>query len=116
MNIIVNVKNKDIKDLLITAIESGSGYWVRCYHVVESAPSQSDNFYAKFMPPERWMSFVVNDSGKKIMLTWERVRQGLTLMAKKYPEHFGAFMGASYDATTADVFLQLCLLGEVVYA
>jgi hypothetical protein len=39
----------------------------------------------------------------------------LALMAEKEPRHFGDFMGENDDATTSDVFLQLCLFGEVVY-
>jgi hypothetical protein len=40
---------------------------------------------------------------------------GLQLMAKKYPKHFNDFMSINEDAITGDVFLQLVVLGEVIY-
>jgi hypothetical protein len=33
----------------------------------------------------------------------------------QYRSHFGDMIGETGDATTGDVFLQCCLLGEVVY-
>lgn len=44
-----------------------------------------------------------------------QVMKGIQLMAEKYPHHFKDFIGESGDATTADVFVQLCALGDIVY-
>jgi hypothetical protein len=43
------------------------------------------------------------------------VRRGLQVMAEKYPRHFSDIVSGDDDATTADVFVQCCVLGEVVY-
>lgn len=42
-------------------------------------------------------------------------QRGLQLMAEKQPSHFSDFMEENEDAITADVFLQLVALGDVVY-
>lgn len=43
------------------------------------------------------------------------VRQGLELLATAQSAHFADFLSENDDATTGDVFLQLCLFGEVVF-
>ncbi len=42
--------------------------------------------------------------------------RGLDLMAEKYPRHFNDFVEEDDDAITADVWLQLASLGELVYS
>jgi pimeloyl-ACP methyl ester carboxylesterase len=39
----------------------------------------------------------------------------LHLMPQVAPEHWADFLTENEDAETGDVFVQLCLLGEVVY-
>jgi hypothetical protein len=41
--------------------------------------------------------------------------RGLEEMATKYPRHFADFVNENTDEITADVYLQCCLFGEVVY-
>jgi len=36
-------------------------------------------------------------------------------MAEKYPRHFANFAQEAEDAETGDVFIQCCVLGEIVY-
>jgi hypothetical protein len=36
-------------------------------------------------------------------------------MAQAYTRHFADFINQNDDAITGDVFLQCCLLGEVLY-
>jgi hypothetical protein len=36
-------------------------------------------------------------------------------MAREYGRHFSDMIAENDDATTADVFLQCCLFGELVY-
>lgn len=46
----------------------------------------------------------------------ESIARGLQLFAQgAWAKHFGAWMSDNDDAVTADVFLQLCLFGDVVY-
>lgn len=48
-------------------------------------------------------------------LDLEAVGRGLALLATAQPSHFADFLAENDDATTGDVFLQLCLFGEVVF-
>ena len=41
--------------------------------------------------------------------------RGLSLMPHKYTHHWRDFVEENSDAITADVFLQLCLFGDVIY-
>jgi hypothetical protein len=52
---------------------------------------------------------------KREYLTREKIGKGLQTMADKYPEHFSAILTEEEDGETADVFLQCCLFGEIVY-
>jgi hypothetical protein len=36
-------------------------------------------------------------------------------MRTQYPAHYGDVLSGSWDAETADVFLQLAVMGELVY-
>ena len=49
------------------------------------------------------------------ILNKEKIEKGLQLMADKYPYHFSHIVNEGDDANTSDVFLQCCLLGELVY-
>lgn len=40
---------------------------------------------------------------------------GLSLMSRDYPNHFADFMAENEDAETADVFVQCCIFGNIVY-
>jgi hypothetical protein len=43
------------------------------------------------------------------------VRRGLEDLATKYPRTFAGSVNEDTDATTADVLLQCCLFGELIY-
>lgn len=52
---------------------------------------------------------------KRLVLDREAVQRALNLMSSKYPRHWGDFLSGNYDAITGDVFIQLALLGDVIY-
>lgn len=56
-----------------------------------------------------------NGKDRGFHLDMARIKKGFTVMAKKEPSHFADFIAENDDQTTADVFLQCCLLGEVIY-
>jgi len=55
------------------------------------------------------------DNLKRYRITRAELEAGLKLMAEDYAHHFGDFLDESGDAITADVFLQLVTLKDVVY-
>lgn len=52
---------------------------------------------------------------KRHRVTRVELEGGLKLMAEKHARHFGDFMSENDDAVTADVFLQLVTLKDVIY-
>ena len=48
-------------------------------------------------------------------LDMEAIERGLKLVAEKEPRRLAEIMSEDYDAETADVFIQYCVLGEIVY-
>jgi hypothetical protein len=48
-------------------------------------------------------------------LTHAALLRGLETMARDEPRHFGDFLAKNDDATTADVFIQCCVFGKVIF-
>jgi hypothetical protein len=57
----------------------------------------------------------IAQGGEVWRLDAEAVERGLALMAKTQPRHWANFVEENEDADTGDVFMQLALLGEVIY-
>lgn len=124
MNITVPVEipNRMIRDVLETANEH-SGYWAQ----VTSQSHQIPRFelLEKILDGDGWIEYGEVDESKpfgplevgeeRYRLDLESVRKGMKLVAEKYPRHFADIMNDNHDATTGDVLLQCCLLGEIVY-
>ena len=99
-------------DQLITALEGGSNYWVGCVSpLYESVASYADpsNYHPRMTP----RTFVDEDGSN--VLDWEALNRGYLIMRDKYPHHWADMVEETGDAITADVFLQCCLFGEIVY-
>jgi hypothetical protein len=121
----VDVPVKAIKYIIITAMEQGCGYWAQVVGQSELPPGVE--YYDRFfnLATDGWIDFALTDEmgpGFEVpegvstyRLNNNSIREGLQLMANRYPKHFGDFMSDNHDAITADVFLQCCLLGDLVY-
>lgn len=48
-------------------------------------------------------------------LNLDTIEKGLHLFAENYPKDFDDFIKENEDASTGDIFLQLCLFGEVIF-
>lgn len=55
------------------------------------------------------------DAGETYQLDLVSIRQGLEQMAAKFPTHFADAINDRGDNGTADVFVQCCLFGDVIY-
>lgn len=104
----IEVSNKRIVDLFISACEGGSNYW--CQELTPT--SKRKDAYEAMLD-----GFILTDgeSGKKHTVTPKMIDKAVQLFPTKEPRHFGDFMSENDDATTADVFLQLCVFGETIY-
>lgn len=118
------VDTQRISDLLITAFEGGSNYWIAQIRY-DQAPlevlwreSESYPRYSYYpLNPGGVMSIRTDDDEEQKWhrLDQEVIQRGLDLFPVKAARHFAEWMIENDDATTADVFLQLCLFGEVIY-
>lgn len=119
-----NIPASRVQDLIITAFEGGSNYWLGQGRVELVHPAYSDlpndnvvwygnskrNVFA-----EPFIITIDVPGDKEYRLVNDSVRRAFRLMARNYPRHFADFLEENEDAITADIFLQLCLFGEVIY-
>lgn len=116
----VSVGIETVRNLFTCAIEGGSSYWcekIRPLNEDEKTSVMRDptiymtkGFYA-------WEEESSDDKPRKKKVIETDIVKALELMALRYPDtHFkNALDDSAMDAETGDVFLQLCLFGEVVY-
>jgi hypothetical protein len=121
----VKIDPADVAGLLSCAFEGGSGYWC-AIDGYEDPPEPRAVFDAHLEEPQifKYLDYPLQEGGAVIVLDCcedERhrldlaaVRLGLQRLAQ-HPRHWADFKQENYDAITGDVFLQLCLLGEIRY-
>lgn len=126
-----DISRERVGDLLCSAFEGGSNYWYRIEEF--KAPT---TFQYRCVPDGgvyRHIDYPLNPDGflvisdyhgidegetpKKRKLNFATIKRGLRLMSQstEYAHHWRDFLAEDDDAITADVFLQFCLFGEVVY-
>ncbi len=123
MKIIVNITEKQIADALVSAFEGGSNYWIK---EIEEKGNQTARPWGKNEPTPSYISAPLSNGGSVVItardgdeggtLNLKTIKRGLTVMAKEFPRHFGDLLSEdSWDAETADVLLQCCIYGKVIY-
>jgi len=121
---VTEVDAQRVQDLIVGAFEGGSNYWLGNGRVTLKKPEQSTlpedgvvwygNSKLNVFAQDGFEVTIQTEDGLK-SLTPMTVATGLTLMAEKHPSHFADLVNENDDATTSDVFLQLCLFKEIVY-
>lgn len=118
----ITVSDKRIEDLLVNATEGGSNYW----YMIEKYryPVGNNSKTPKLEFPHCQLPFhggaIVFSSLEEpkrphVTLDYKACLKGLSIMAKKFPQHFGDWLSENDDATTADVWLQCALYHDVIY-
>jgi hypothetical protein len=114
-----------LSDLLCCGFEGGIGYWATITGYVK--PSEMtfrrdpDHLYKHLDYPLNPGGAVnlEEDTGDEDPAHWTldmaAIKRGCEVMARDYPKHWADFLGENDDANTGDVFIQCCVLGEVVY-
>ncbi|MDE3097247.1 MAG: hypothetical protein KGK07_14760 [Chloroflexota bacterium] len=135
LKITITTPIERIADLLSHAFESGDvGYWCRLgkVHGLTKRNRERAGYLAKRHDSAVWLPLAGgsveiiehNDSkdpkdwSEPRLLNWTAIKRGLALMAdpkNEHAHHFGDWLKESDDMTTGDVFLQFCVLGEVMY-
>jgi hypothetical protein len=130
MKVEIEVSDEMIGNLLTNAFEGGSNYW---YQIVRQKKPQSN--------PEKWVyrsssqtvfphidypmngghlviKSVEEPEGFPRFLNRKVIARGLQDLAnsKDYRHHFADILKEDDDQITADVFLQFCLYGDVLYS
>ena len=102
--------------MLAAAFEGGSNYWIERV-VVLGMPAEKFSSIADVLFLGGSLEIVVDeDPGIQAeLLTKATLERGLKLMPIVVPHHWANFMADTGDAITGDVFLQLCIFGEVVF-
>lgn len=124
VHVTIVVTRKRIYDLLSCATHSGgSAYWA----VIEKTNGPGIVGGDHDDEPDYWhggsVVFSANCDGQpyqhlgktRFVLNDATIAMGLSLMASKAPKAMGDWLGENEDMFTGDVFLQLCLFGEVVF-
>jgi hypothetical protein len=105
-----------IKDLLCSAIEGGSNYWVGTLDR-KGGITRAQAEYRQDVPFVKggWLELIEQDDEKTHRLDIKKIKSGMQVFATKFPRHFGDFMDENDDAETGDVFLQCCIFGDTIY-
>lgn len=108
------ISNQQIADLMVTALEGGSNYWIdrvepryTCHHDYSEPQNYGPDMVERALFAE--------DDDTPYLLNDEAIQNGLRLMPTLCPHHWADVVNDNVDADTADVFLQLCVFGELVY-
>lgn len=114
----------DIGCLLTDAFEGGSNYWYMIHdaHRPATWKKKEKHFYYEYAITYGGYLIISDEALEEptikrpfIRLDLELLKKGLQIMAKDYINHYADLVKDNADAVTADVFLQCCIFGEVIY-
>ena len=112
----VEINDERIKDLLCTAFEGGSNYWIDEVILPDKAARKAAGAEFFHESPLVGLELTVVSAQGRHALNRAALERGLQIMADKYPKHFSDIISDNADAITGDLFLQCCLFGEEVFA
>jgi len=122
-----------VSDLLCCAFEGGSNYWYGEADIskypdgFESVEELQGARKKAGLEYYHWVQIIPCMEGGEITfgdletenavytLNREAIERGLQLMLANHPKHYADWLAENDDAITGDVFLQLCVLGDVIY-
>jgi|GEM_PF-2085902 len=136
MKVLAEIPDERVSDLLNCAFDGGIGYWAKILDYLDyegKLESRTDGwvkgedgkYYPKYdivplLPDCSILLVDVEDiygTDPPWILDREAIERGLYLMFAnpRYKQHASDFLSENEDAETGDVFVQLCLFGEIVY-
>lgn len=107
------------KNLIINAFEGGSVYWAMIDDTVSDPRAGLENpckYYSDvpFMGGE--LRICDDATGDFLgVLNAKTLVSGWKLMKENYPDHYKDVINENDDAYTADTYLQLCVMGDIVF-
>lgn len=118
------ITDKMIFNLLTVAFEGGSNYWIARAEVIKRAkPGTSafplregdTNVYLADHCIQGSVKLYVDDESNGRSIDRDVLTKGMDVFISKYPSHWTDALLENEDAETADIYLQCCLFGEVIY-
>jgi len=115
---------EDIIDLFVTSLEGGSNYWYYLKNIPESikydvkynGTSLSDALGEYVLSGGEVHFYDIEDESEFLgSVDMNSILDAINLIKKEHPEVWERILTEEYDADDADVFLQLCVMGEVVF-
>jgi hypothetical protein len=110
-----NLSKEDIIDLFVTALEGGSNYW----YYIPTLPNgvNSSEAIGNHILNGGYVVFHDAENHSEILGTvdMDSILEAISLVKSKYPDVWENILLENADANDADVFLQLCVMGEVVF-
>ena len=127
---------EDVINLFVAALEGGSNYGYEIRHLPkevrykakEMGESVSEAIgeyilnggYVQFYDAEEDYDDddyqeKYSDKGLLGTVDMDSILEAITIVKKDYPEVWENILDEQYDANDADIFLQLCVMGEVVF-
>jgi hypothetical protein len=126
MDFIVNATFKVSRQQVAGALWRAFGSQITWFRVVEVIEPPTLRFRSLEHLALRMVDYPLNEGGSLGIVSTEpasdvfrldlkSIRRGLEDLATKYPRHFADLVNEDTDAITADVLLQCCLFGELIY-
>lgn len=126
MDFIVNATFKVSRQQVASALWRAFGSQITWFKVVEVIEPPTLWFRSIEHLTLRMVDYPLNEGGSIGIVSTEpssdvfrldlrSIRRGLEDLATKYPRHFADLVNENTDAITANVLLQCCLFGELIY-
>ena len=117
-NVTTTIKAQLIADQIVTALEGGVGYWLESFTPKKGKELATDEVW--YADPKVWggdfeIEIQVWEESQEYTLTPDKIRTGLDWLSKNQPSRVSEILQENGDAETADVFLQACVFGDIVY-
>ena len=126
MDFIVNATFKVSRQQVAGALWRAFSSQITWFRVVEVIEPPTLRFRSIEHLALRMVDYPLNEGGSIGIVSTEpssdvfrldlkSIRRGLEYLATKYPRHFADLVNENTDAITANVLLQCCLFGELIY-
>lgn len=123
-----SLSKEDIINLFVGALEGGSNYWYEIKHIprdvkyaIEHGASTSESVINYILSGGKIYFYDIENESEDEddaylgYVDMGKLLDGISILKRDYPNVYENIIMETYDAGDADVFLQLCVMGDVVY-